>query len=666
MNRYQTAEKAVTETNVAAKEQSSTAGGDNAASNHRELATQVSDEDRLRLANLTGSIFADKLVQLFQASPSSSDRPSPVTSDIFDDKSRRGEIHQEIRRIFKSKIDTSTTDTGAIVAKAISWRAAGRKRGRAGRGRQAEPPAGQFLHFTLYKDNKDTLEAVNMLSRILKVKPQSIGYAGTKDRRASTVQRCSARYISPRSLAGLNGKLRGVTTGDYDYKEEAIHLGQLSGNEFTITVKNCHMGCNLEELDVSERLEIMKANVQSALLHMAEHGWINYFGHQRFGTHKVGTHEIGQLILAGNYEGAVNRLLDYDESIVKRAENGEAPSEAHARDELSRHRACMLFKTDKNVDEAIKIMPRKYSAEVALMRHLTLVGQNSKRDFAGALMSITRGLRSMFLHAYQSYVWNHAASKRWELHGDKVVKGDLVIADTDAPDADNRNADDDDDVIHPVEDEDGAVVRARALSAEEASSGKFTISDVVLPSPGYDVIYPDNEIGTFYEEFMGRDENGALSPHKMRRMRREFSLPGRYRTLLNKFLAPPSVEFKTYTDDTEQMHPTDMDVIMSQKSSGRKRAHDHMPADEPAEKRSKVEDGEAGADGVAEADAKMEDPAQPGDRDMAAQAAVPAKLAAVLKFQLGKSAYATVVLRELMGEPPSDDSAGDGETGTEM
>lgn len=45
----------------------------------------------------------------------------------------------------------------------------------------------------------------------------------------------------------------------------------------------------------------------------------------------------------------------------------------------------------------------------------------------GAVVSaIPRTLRTMFLHAAQSWVWNHAATYRMQEYGDEVVEGDLV------------------------------------------------------------------------------------------------------------------------------------------------------------------------------------------------------------------------------------------------
>ncbi|KAG5981204.1 hypothetical protein E4U55_003188 [Claviceps digitariae] len=648
---------------------------------------EIAPEDVTALENLSSQKFAQDLVQLFNGGHGpTGEQPKTAASEPLDDKAKRAQLHGEVRRIFKSRIDTSTGPEGAIVASYV----APRKNAKKSRGRRAEPddePVGQFLHFTLYKDNRDTMDAVSQISRLLRVKPQAIGYAGTKDRRASTTQRCSVRYQRKRAMAGLNGKLWGIATGDYEYSDNPIHLGQLLGNEFVITLKNCVMSDEDASLAPSERLAMMKSNVESAMTHMASHGWINYFGHQRFGTHDVGTHQIGKLILRDDFEGAVNALLQYDAEIAAKAEAGQVPDEASKRDEYLRHQACMLFQTGKDFDRAAKLIPRRFAGESCVLRHLTRAGKASSRDFAGAITHITRGLRSMYLHAYQSHVWNHAASLRYTLHGTNVVKGDLVIVADDA-EAQNQSSSsanpattaieeisrdqDGDEIINPLDEDEDAPLRARPLTHEEASSGNYTIHDIVLPSPGHDVIYPDNEIGAFYKSFMGREENGCLDPLKMRRLRREFSLPGRYRKLMQRFLAQPSVQVRLYEDDTEQMHPTDMDLIKLKTSQGgpeakeeqadgkRKRNdNDNDPplCDEAVSKKAKRAEsshqsetnGEAttnaGHHGEATPEAVTEEEPTQGD-----QHSEPTKIAVVVKFQLASSAYATVTLRELMGD----------------
>lgn len=597
---------------------------------------EIAPEDVKILTDLAGEKFAQELVEMFREAQTvdPEQRVKPIASDPIEEKYTRGQIHQEVRRIFQSRVDTTTDGNGGIVATAIRDRPRGKKRSRNGpqRDNNREPknnrPPSEYLHFTLYKDNRDTMDAVTQISRMLRSKPQAIGYAGTKDRRASTSQRCSIRYTHQRSLAGLNGNLWGISTGDYEYRDEGIHLGQLLGNEFVITLKNCKVmeEGNDSSKPVSEQLELLKSNVASSLEHMAKNGWINYFGHQRFGTHQIGTHEIGKLILSDKYEEAVDALLTYDPEIAAKYDTIDQQDNNNKMntEELARHHACMLFKTGKDVNKAASMMPRRFAAEVCVTRHLTRGGNSSMRDFVGSLTHITRGLRSMYLHAYQSHVWNHAASMRWEKYGTTVIAGDLVIADDEATPLFGGKDQDGDDIINPVDDDDSAPVRARPLTADEAASGRFTIYDIVLPTPGYQVVYPDNEVGAFYDEFMGRAENGGLDPRKMMRMRREFSLPGRYRKVMNRFLATPSIEFRTYTDEKEQMHPTDLDVI---------KAAAGIEEEEPAAKKSKVEDEENGENGAA---AVEETPVE--------------KIAAIVKFQLGRSAYATVTLRELMGD----------------
>lgn len=581
---------------------------------------QVTAEDSAKLEKLAGKEFADAVVAMYQT-PQTDNTPkvNPVTSGSFDDKYARGQVHQEIRRIFQSRIETSTNGDGSITATLLQPRKNNKKRSRPNESkpRRDEPLKGEYLHFTLFKENRDTMDAINQIARMMHIKPQSIGYAGTKDRRASTVQRCSLRRTHPRALAGLEGKLWGMSTGDYEYREVPVHLGDLLGNEFVITLKNCNLGNDDGSKTIADKVSFLQSSVSTALSHMKANGWINYFGHQRFGTHQIGTHDVGKLILADKFEEAVESILAYDEEIANKMEKGELSEDEAKKDDSLRHQACMLFRTGKNVNKAVNIMPRRFTAETCVLRHLSR-NSGASRDFVGSITHITRGMRSMYMHAYQSYVWNHAVSKRWEEYGSTVIEGDLVIAEAEITPLVGGQDQDGDDIINVVEDDEEAPVRARPLSAEEAASGKYTIFDIVLPTPGHTVIYPSNNIGKFYEEFMGLEENGSLDPHKMQRMRREFSLPGTYRKFMNQFLGVPSVEVKAYADDTEQMHPTDLDVLRA--------AQDN---DEPAAKKTKT------------ADATEDTPAGAAD-----------KIAAVVKFQLGKSAYATVALRELMGTPP--------------
>lgn len=64
------------------------------------------------------------------------------------------------------------------------------------------------------------------------------------------------------------------------------------------------------------------------------------------------------------------------------------------------------------------------------------------------------------------------------------------------------------------------------LTEEHLKSGQFTIHDVVLPLPGYDVVYPDNEFKEHYRQIMAND---GLDIDNMRRKVRDYALSGAYR-----------------------------------------------------------------------------------------------------------------------------------------
>ncbi|CCC11968.1 hypothetical protein SMACR_02190 [Sordaria macrospora] len=521
----------------------------------------ISDEDRQKLVSLINESATEKLVKLdeaVQAKKTITPEERTVTFDPITDRALRASLHQEIRRIFSNRIETLANNTGVITASPSKFSRNNRVGGngpRANNSRSGDKSksftqlGGEYLHFTMYKENKDTMDAVNTIARLLKVKATNFGFAGTKDRRAGTVQRISVYRQRASNLIWLNTRLPNIKVGDFNHANEPLQLGQHGGNEFVITLKNCQplggAGCS-----VNQRVRKLREAVEFGLAYLNRHGYINYYGLQRFGTYAIGTHLLGMKVLKEDYEGVLDDILHVEDHFLQEAFDLEEQEPVHtndfhnSRDDYNRAKAITIWRTTRNAQKALAILPKRFSSEAAIIRHL---GNNS-RDFMGALLSITRGMRMMYIHAYQSFVWNHMASKRWSMYGPAVIEGDLVLVKNDqsAADAD-------------AEEDDNCYAQARALTKEDIETGKYTIFDVVLPTPGYDVIYPRNAIGEAYVTFMKMEENGGLDPYDMRRRQKEFSLSGNYRHLLGRFIVEPQYAIRVYNDDTEQMYPTDLD-----------------------------------------------------------------------------------------------------------
>ena len=126
------------------------------------------------------------------------------------------------------------------------------------------------------------MDAINLLSKLLKIKTGIFGYAGTKDRRAVTTQWVSVYRVRAEKLQDLNASLRNLCVGNFKYCKEPLKLGSLSGNHFVVTLRNV----TGEHDKIEEGLDSLKVN-----------GFINYFGLQRFGTTSVPTHKIGVFVI---------------------------------------------------------------------------------------------------------------------------------------------------------------------------------------------------------------------------------------------------------------------------------------------------------------------------------------------------------------------------------
>ncbi|KAI5795758.1 pseudouridine synthase [Geopyxis carbonaria] len=595
---------------------------------------EVSEDDLKALAALTDEATVNACVALLGASEGS------VVTPAIDSKDARSSFHQLVRSAFSSRLITTTQDGGnGIIVKRANKNSATEDRRRSKRGGKNhknknnwDELGGEYCHFTLYKENRDTMEIVNLIPRLLKMKSgaaarNSLSFAGTKDRRAVTAQRCAAWRVKAERLAGLNtgnGGIRAARLGDFEYKPYRLDLGDLAGNEFVITLRSCQ-GAELE------------STVRAAVASIRSTGFANYFGLQRFGTFEnAGTATIGTLLLQSNWRAAVETILAYDHAIL-----AHTPPTKLSSDEVSRAEACRDFFSE-NWDAAANKVPRRYIAEAALLRYFAAWQKPAGHglNYLAAIQSIPRNLRSMYVHAFQSLVWNHAVSARLRLSRTDVLEGDLVYADT--PDAPAPAADAPD--AEPEVDQNGEAVftaapeapagftaaAVHALTAEDVASGRYSLADIILPTPGWGIVYPAPLL-PLYTSLLA--EHG-LDPHAMKRPVRDFSLPGSYRKVLSRFLDDEcTVEVVPGCALETQPVLTDLQRLLG--------AGTMLGGPEVGGKRGDGE-GEGSGEGGEGAEGGEKRKREEGEGEGQGETAV------VVRMRLGTSCYATMALREMM------------------
>ncbi|XP_034707286.1 multisubstrate pseudouridine synthase 7 isoform X3 [Vitis riparia] len=370
------------------------------------------------------------------------------------------------------------------------------------------------------------------------------GHPGTKDKRSVSTQRVTVFKQYANRLAALNERLIGIKVGDFCHVREGLVLGQLLGNRFTITLRGV----------VADSEETIKASADA----LGRLGFINYFGLQRFGSGSVPTHLIGAALLRGEWETAVSLILDPRE--------GERDAIRKARE---------YYKESDDIEGTLRQFPRHLVAEKAILQCLKKYPGN----YLQALKAIPRTLRMMYVHSYQSYLWNHAASMRVQKYGTKqVVLGDLVYCKGDNAEKETRvvNSEFDDDGcsdafdsshFDEISETDLPEERkdpVKALDAEDLLTGNYTIDDVVLPLPGSRAIYPTNDIAQVYHDFAKKD---AISLTESVHSVKEFSITNMTGGFRRVFQKPIDFEWEllTYTEGNIPLAETDWDKITKSK-----------------------------------------------------------------------------------------------------
>ena len=243
------------------------------------------------------------------------------------------------------------------------------------------------------KINTDTNRTIALLARGLGMSKSRIGYGGMKDKRGITAQRISIFDPSIAKVEKFGVKGLKVKTASWG---ERLELGDLLGNDFTIILR-----------DISENEEEIKKIINN-FIEQSKKGLPNYFGTQRFGGKRNVTHRVGRLLMEGKHEEAIMLYLTHtfeDEKI-----------------ELKNARVN-LAKT-KDFARALKEFPRDAArTEVAMLNQLV----KKPNDFVGAFGALSKKIRILFVHAYQSYIFNKIINKRIEHENSKQACKQYII-----------------------------------------------------------------------------------------------------------------------------------------------------------------------------------------------------------------------------------------------
>lgn len=228
------------------------------------------------------------------------------------------------------------------------------------------PRGGPFALYKLTKESLGTPEAIDAILQRWNLARGQVAYAGLKDRHALTTQFVTIKGGPRRGLEQTSLKL--------DYVGQAgrpIHAGDITANRFIIVIRDL----TADELAAAER----------ALATIAADGLPNYFDDQRFGSLGESGDFIAKPWCLGDYERALWLTL--------------AEPNVHD-DPTDRQQKQILRDTWNDWLKAKATLDRSHR------RSIVTYLADKPGDFRRALALVRQDLRSIWMAAFQSHLWN--------------------------------------------------------------------------------------------------------------------------------------------------------------------------------------------------------------------------------------------------------------------
>ncbi len=228
------------------------------------------------------------------------------------------------------------------------------------------PGAGPFALYRLTKQSLGTLEAIEALVNRWKLHRGDVAFAGLKDKHALTTQ-----YVTIAGGPRRNLEQTSFSVEHVGQVARPIHASDISNNRFEVVIRDL----------VPDEL----ASAAAALESIATDGCPNYFDNQRFGSLGESDEFIAKPWCLGDYERAL-WLAVADSNVHDRPNDREA--KRLVRENWGRWAACL------------KKLPPGLEQQV-----VNLLSRNPT-DFRRAITCVPHELRSLWLAAFQSHLWN--------------------------------------------------------------------------------------------------------------------------------------------------------------------------------------------------------------------------------------------------------------------
>ncbi len=243
------------------------------------------------------------------------------------------------------------------------------------------------------KRNWDTTLLVKEMAKRFGISQKSIGYAGLKDKHAVTTQKMSVYGVDEEKITSTH-----ITdvTATICGRGDKIEIGDLKGNRFAIVVR----GIEEPPHSIEKRIEDSRTRMES------HHGFINYFGYQRFGIQRPVTAEVGKAIVLKDYQAAVDTYI-----------GKQYPLDPH-------NDVRGTYLDGASAKEAYDAFPHSLKYERAMLFSLYETGG----DPVKALFSLPSRLLMLFVHAYQSQLYNTIVERRVaDIPPNVAEQGDMIV-----------------------------------------------------------------------------------------------------------------------------------------------------------------------------------------------------------------------------------------------